>query len=147
MIYCEGFLPLKGDYQYRTKGTRSDMYAIVRTGGKQYTVKENEVLQVEKLDVPAGEEVVLSDVLLVSGDDGQIIGTPVVEGATVVCKVQDQGLSKKIIGRTYKPKKHTSKRYGHRQPYTQVLVEKINYKKPRARKAAEETVEAAEAAE
>jgi large subunit ribosomal protein L21 len=121
------------------------MYAIVRTGGKQYTVKENDVIQVEKLDVPAGEEVILSDVLLVSGDDGEVIGTPVVEGATVVCKVQDQGLGKKIIGRTYKPKKHTSKRYGHRQPYTQVLIEKIAYKKPRAKKAAEEPVtEAAE---
>jgi large subunit ribosomal protein L21 len=123
------------------------MYAIVRTGGKQYTVKENDVIQVEKLDVLAGEEVILSDVLLVSGDDGEVIGTPVVEGATVVCKVQDQGLGKKIIGRTYKPKQHTSKRYGHRQPYTQILIEKIAYKKPRAKKAAEEPAEAAAAAE
>ncbi len=124
------------------------MYAIVRTGGKQYTVKENDVIQVEKLDVPAGEEVILSDVLLVSGDDGEVIGTPTVEGATVVGTVQNQGLGKKIIGRTYKPKKHTASRYGHRQPYTQILVSKINYKKPRAKKAAEEPAEAlAEAAE
>lgn len=122
------------------------MYAIVRTGGKQYTVKENEILQVEKLDVPAGEEVVLSDVLLVSGDDGEFIGTPIVEGATVVVKVQNHGLGVKIIGRTYKPKKHTSKRYGHRQPYTQLLIQKINYKKPKAQKA-EATAETAEAAE
>ena len=123
------------------------MYAIVRTGGKQYTVKENDVIQVEKLDVLAGEEVILSDVLLVSGDDGEVIGTPVVEGATVVCKVQNQGLGKKIIGRTYKPKQHTAKRYGHRQPFTQVLIEKITYKKPRAKKAAAEPAEAAAAAE
>lgn len=124
------------------------MYAIVRTGGKQYTVKEQDVIQVEKLDVPAGEEVILSDVLLVSGDDGEVIGTPTVEGATVVGKVQNQGLAKKIIGRTYKPKKHESRRYGHRQPYTQVLISKIDYKKPRAKKAAEAPAEApAEAAE
>ena len=117
------------------------MYAIVRTGGKQYTVREQEVIQVEKLDVPAGEEVVLSDVLMLSGEDGEIIGAPVVEGATVVGKVQRHGRAKKIIGFTYKPKKNIHGRYGHRQPYTQVLIEKINYKKPRAKKAAEEPAE------
>ena len=120
------------------------MYAIVRTGGKQYTVREQEVIRIEKLDVPAGEEVVLSDVLLLSGDSGEFIGTPVVEGATVVGKVQSHGLGKKIVGFTYKPKKNEHRRYGHRQPYTQILIEKISIKKPRARKAAaEEPAEAA----
>ncbi len=120
------------------------MYAIVKTGGKQYTAKENEIIQIEKLDVPVGEEVVLSDVLLFSGDDGQVIGAPFIDGATVVGTVKRHGLGEKIIGYTFKPKKSWSKRYGHRQHFTQVLIEKINYKKPRARKAAaEETVEVA----
>lgn len=103
------------------------MYAILKTGGKQYTVKENEVIQVEKLDVPEGEEVVLSDVLFVSGDDGQKIGTPVVEGAQITGKVLRHGKGKKIVGFTYKAKKNEHRRYGHRQPYTQVLIEKIQY--------------------
>ena len=118
------------------------MYAIVKTGGKQYTVRENEVVQIEKLDAAEGEQVVLSDVLFIGGDEGETIGTPTVEGAQVTGKVQHQGLAKKIIGRTYKPKKHTSSRYGHRQPYTQVLIEKISVKKSRSRKAAEEPAEA-----
>jgi large subunit ribosomal protein L21 len=118
------------------------MYAIVKTGGKQYTVRENEVIQIEKLDLAEGEKVVLSDVLFISGDEGETIGTPIVEGASVTGKVQHQGLAKKIIGRTYKPKNHSSVRFGHRQPYTQVLIEKIAVKKPRSRKSAEEVTEA-----
>lgn len=101
------------------------MYAILKTGGKQYTVKENDIVQVEKLDVPAGEEVVLSDVLFVSTDNGLLIGAPSVEGATVTGKVVRHGLTKKIVARTYKPKKNESRRYGHRQNFTQVLIQKI----------------------
>ena len=114
------------------------MYAIVKTGGKQYTVRENDIIQVEKLDVPAGDKVVLKDVLFISGNKGEIIGTPVVEGAVVTGKVLRHGLGKKIIGFTYKPKKNERRRYGHRQPYTQVLIEKIALKKKREQKATEE---------
>lgn len=116
------------------------MYAIVKTGGKQYTVRENEIIQIEKLDVSEGEEVVLSDVLFVSDID-EVIGTPKVEGAKVIGKVVSQGLGKKIVGFTYKPKKNERKRYGHRQPYTQILIEKITYKKPKEKKATEEASE------
>lgn len=103
------------------------MYAIVKTGGKQYTVRENEVIQVEKLDIPAGEAVVLSDVLFVSTDNGTVVGAPVIEGATITGKVMRHGLCKKITGFTYK-KGNEHRRYGHRQPFTQVLIEKINQK-------------------
>ena len=111
-----------------TKGILSVMYAIVKTGGKQYTVRENEVIQVEKLDIPAGESVTLSDVLFVSTDSGPVVGAPVIEGATVTGKVVRHDLAKKIIGFTYKSKKNEHRRFGHRQPFTQVLIEKINPK-------------------
>jgi len=113
------------------------MYAVIKTGGKQYTVRENEVIQVEKLDVPEGESIVLADVLLVNKDGDNIIGTPVVEGATVTGKVVRHGRGRKIIGFTYKPKKNEHRRFGHRQPYTQILIEKIEHKAKRGRKAKE----------
>lgn len=118
------------------------MYAIVKTGGKQYTVRENETIRIEKLDIPSGEQVVLSDVLFVKNNDQEIIGTPTVEGAAVKGKIVRHGKAAKIVGFTFKPKKNIHGRYGHRQAYTQVLIEKIDYKKPRAKKATtEETSE------
>jgi large subunit ribosomal protein L21 len=104
------------------------MYAIVKTGGKQYTVRENEVIRVEKLDVPAGEEVVLSDVLFVNTDGGQVVGAPTVGGAKVTGKVVRHDLGDKVVGFTYK-KGNQHRRYGHRQQYTDVLIEKISYSK------------------
>ncbi|HAH86136.1 MAG: 50S ribosomal protein L21 [Armatimonadota bacterium] len=101
------------------------MYAILRTGGKQYTVKENDVISIDKLGIEAGETVVLSDVLFVNTDNGPVVGAPVVEGASVTAKVLGETKSKKIIGRTYKPRKSTSRRFGHRQQYSRVLIEKI----------------------
>ncbi|MCL6629421.1 MAG: 50S ribosomal protein L21 [Armatimonadetes bacterium] len=119
------------------------MYAVVKSGGKQYTVREQDIVELEKIDVPAGEEVVLSDVLFISSENGNMIGTPVVEGARVVGKVLGHGLGKKIIGFTYKPKKNVRRRYGHRQPYTQVVIEKIalDTKKSKTTKTTEETSE------
>lgn len=103
------------------------MYAVIKTGGKQYTVRENEIVQIEKLDVPVGDEVAMTDILLIQGDRGQVVGTPIVTGATVTGKVVRHGLGKKIVGFTYKPKKNIRGRYGHRQKFTQVLIEKISY--------------------
>lgn len=117
------------------------MYAIVKTGGKQYTVREDDIIQVEKLDVPAGEQVVLSDVFFLSSDKGEVIGTPVVAGAKVTGKILRHGRGKKIVGFTYKKKKNEHRRYGHRQSYTQVLIEKITYSKPREKKTAKKTSE------
>lgn len=103
------------------------MYAVIKTGGKQYTVRENDVLEVEKLDVAAGDQVELANVLFISGDKGTMIGAPVVEGAKVTAKVLRHDLGKKIVGFTYKPKKNVRGRYGHRQQHTQLQIEKIEY--------------------
>ena len=103
------------------------MYAIIKTGGKQYTVRENDVLEIEKLDVAAGEQVALDSVLFVSADSGAVIGTPTIEGAKVTAKVLRHELGKKIVGFTYKAKKNVRGRYGHRQPHTRIQIEKIEY--------------------
>ncbi len=102
------------------------MYAIVRAGGKQYRVAENDVIQVNKLAAEEGQEVVLDQVLLVSDDQGVRIGTPYVSGAKVQGKVVRQYKGRKIRGFTYKPKKNEHKRYGHRQLLTAVAIEKIS---------------------
>ncbi len=101
------------------------MYAIVETGGKQYRVAEKAIIDVEKLDAPVGEQVTLDRVLLLSGDDGVTVGKPLVEGAKVVCKVLGQDKLRKILVFRYKAKKNERKRFGHRQPYSRLLVEKI----------------------
>ncbi|MHB1455824.1 MAG: 50S ribosomal protein L21 [Armatimonadota bacterium] len=103
------------------------MYAVIKTGGKQYTVRENEIVLIEKLDIPVGDEVDLTDILLVQGEKGTVVGAPIVEGAKVTGKVVRHGLQQKIVGFTYKAKKNVRGRYGHRQPFTQVLIEKISY--------------------
>ena len=117
------------------------MYAILKTGGKQYTVKENDVIRIEKLDAEEGQEVVLSDVLFIGGGE-EVIGSPTVEGAQITGKVMSQGRGKKINGFTFKPKKNEHRRYGHRQAYTEVLIQKIAVKKPRAKKKADEAAKA-----
>ena len=101
------------------------MYAVVKTGGKQYTVRENEVVQVDKLAIPDGEQLTITDVLFVHGDNGEFVGTPLVEGASVTAKIVRHSLGKKVIGFTYKSKKNERNRYGHRQQFTQLLIEKI----------------------
>ena len=101
------------------------MYAVIKTGGKQYKVAEGESIFVEKLDVQAGEEVVFDQVILVANDDDVKVGTPLVDGAKVTAKVEKQGKEKKVVTFKYKPKKHSHSKYGHRQPYTKVTVEKI----------------------
>ncbi len=102
------------------------MYAIIETGGKQYKVAEGDTLFVEKLDVTEGENVTLDRVLGVAKEDGFVFGTPVIEGATVEAKVEKHSKNKKIIVFKYKPKKAYRKKQGHRQPYTKLLIEKIN---------------------
>lgn len=102
------------------------MYAIIQTGGKQYRVQEGDTLFVEKLDVAEGDLLAIEDVLAVSNGDNLTIGEPLVEGAKVEAKVLEQGKAKKIIVFKYKRKKNYRKKQGHRQPYTKLLIEKIN---------------------
>ena len=102
------------------------MYAIVKTGGKQYKVAQGDVLFVEKLEANDGDVVTLDQVLAVAGENGLTVGAPVVEGATVTAKVVAQGKAKKVIVYKYKAKKDYRRKQGHRQPYTKIVVEKIN---------------------
>lgn len=101
------------------------MYAIIETGGKQVRVEEGQTIYIEKLNVEAGEAVTFDKVLFVGGDSVKV-GSPVVEGATVTAKVEKQGRAKKITVFKYKAKKNYHKKQGHRQPYTKVVIEKIN---------------------
>ena len=100
------------------------MYAIIVTGGKQYKVEEGASIYVEKIDAKEGEKVIFDKVIFVGEDDTKIV-TPVVDGAPVEGIVDKQGKEKKVVTFKYKPKKHSHSKYGHRQPYTKVTVEKI----------------------
>lgn len=101
------------------------MYAIIETGGKQYKVSEGDVLQVEKLQASEGETVELDKVMAISKDDGLTVGTPWIENAKVYATILKHGKKDKIIVFKYKPKKNYRKKQGHRQPFTQLKVEKI----------------------
>ena len=102
------------------------MYAIIETGGKQYRVQEGDVLFIEKLNVEAGDAVDFDKVLAVSNGEELTIGSPIVEGAKVSATVEKNGKGKKVIIFKYKAKKDYRKKQGHRQPYTKVVINKIN---------------------
>lgn len=101
------------------------MYAIIQTGGKQIKVEEGQTVYIEKLPAEAGETVTFENVLFVGGENVKV-GSPLVEGATVSAKVEKQSRAKKLVVFKYKPKKNQHKKQGHRQPYTKVVIEKIN---------------------
>ena len=96
------------------------MYAIIRTGGKQYKVEAGDEIMVEKLDAEVGSEVAF-DVLMLGGDKVQV-GTPVVDGVSAKGQVVEHGKGDKVIVFKYKPKKNYRKKQGHRQPYTKVKI-------------------------
>ena len=101
------------------------MYAVIETGGKQYQVKEGDIIYVEKLE---GEgDYTFDKVILVGKDGGGVtVGTPYVNGAKVKATLMKTGRGRKITVFTYKPKKHVKRKMGHRQPFTQVRIESIN---------------------
>ena len=101
------------------------MYAVLTTGGKQYRVQEGDVLLVEKLNAEVDSTVELTEVLAVAKDGEIKVGAPVVEGAKVVAKVLAQGKAKKVVVFKYKRKKDYRRKNGHRQPYTKIVIEKI----------------------
>ena len=101
-------------------------HAIIVTGGKQYRVAEGDVVFIEKLDVEAGEAVTFDTVLAIVDGENTKFGTPVVEGAKVDAKVVKNGKGKKLNILTYRPKKGSMVRKGHRQPYTKVEITAIN---------------------
>ena len=102
------------------------MYAIIETGGKQYRVQNGDVIFVEKLNVAAEETVVFDKVIAVCDDNGELkVGAPYVADAKVEGVVVKNGKAKKITVFTYKPKKSSARKMGHRQPYTKVQITEI----------------------
>lgn len=100
------------------------MFAVIKTGGKQYKVAEGDILSVEKLEPKAGE-IVFNDVLLIADGADVKIGTPLIPGARVDAKVIEEGKGKKKIVFRYKSKTRYKKKKGHRQIFTKVKITKI----------------------
>ena len=103
----------------------ANMYAIFKTGGKQYRVSEGDVIFVEKLSSQPEDVIDFSDVILVSDGKKTTVGSPIIKTAKVTAKVLKNGKSKKIKVFTYKPKKGCKRSMGHRQPYTKLQIESI----------------------
>jgi large subunit ribosomal protein L21 len=98
------------------------MYAIIRTGGKQYRVAEGQTLRVEKLSGEPGDTVTLDDILLLGGDGQTRIGTPVVTGAKVEARILQQDRAKKVLIFKKRRRKGYTKKQGHRQSFTELKV-------------------------
>ncbi|MDD5154269.1 MAG: 50S ribosomal protein L21 [Thermodesulfobacteriota bacterium] len=103
------------------------MYAVIKTGGKQYKVSSGDTVRVEKLAGNVGDAVTLSDVLLVAKEGDIKIGQPTVAGAQVTGKIVDQARADKIMVFKKKRRKGYSKKQGHRQPYTALKIEDIQF--------------------
>ena len=102
------------------------MYAVVKTGGKQYRVAEGDTLKVEKLGVEEGETVELDKVLMVADGEEIKVGTPYIKGSKVTATVKSNGRGKKIKIIKFRRRKHHMKRQGHRQSYTELTITGIN---------------------
>ena len=104
------------------------MYAVLKTGGKQYKVTAGEKLTIEQLPGEVGSEIVLDQILMVSDGDDTSIGTPLVDGASVSAKIISHGRGKKVKIFKLRRRKHFKKQQGHRQNYTEVEIEQIKLK-------------------
>lgn len=101
------------------------MLAVIKTGGKQYKVAPGQKIKIEKLKEQEGNEVIFNEVLLIENDKNITIGTPLVQNAKVTGKVLKQDRHEKVIIFKYKPKKRYKVKKGHRQPYTEIEILKI----------------------
>jgi large subunit ribosomal protein L21 len=102
------------------------VYAIVKSGGKQYRVETGSTIYVERLEAPVGEKVTLSEVLLVGGGDDIRVGNPRVDSASVTGTVLDQGRDRKVRVFKFKKRKHYRRTRGHRQSFTALRIDTIN---------------------
>ena len=101
------------------------MYAVIKTGGKQYRVTEGQTIRVEKLDVEPGQSIELGEVLMVADGDDVRLGAPFVEGGKVSAEVQAHGRGEKIRIIKFRRRKHHRKQMGHRQAYTELKITAI----------------------
>lgn len=101
------------------------MYAIINSGGKQFRVEEGETLRLEKLDAQPGDKIELDQVLFVKTEDGVKVGAPLVENAKVTATILAEGKGRKVIIFKKKRRKQYRRKTGHRQLYTEVLVDSI----------------------
>jgi len=101
------------------------MFAVIKTGGKQYTVAADDLLKVEKLDAEAGSSVTFDEVLMVGNGTDTTVGAPTVEGASVVAEVVEQGRNRKVIIFKKRRRQNSRRRNGHRQSFTLVKVTDI----------------------
>lgn len=102
------------------------MYAVIKTGGKQYRVQAGDKLRVETLSANEGDSIELKDVLLVADGDKVTVGSPVVESATVTATVKGHGRGKKVEIIKFRRRKHHRKQMGHRQNYTELEITGIS---------------------
>jgi len=101
------------------------MYAVVRTGNKQYRVEPGQRVRVERLSGAVGDAVELGEVLLIGGGDSARVGTPLVAGAKALGKIVSQGRAAKVMLFKAKRRKNYRRKQGHRQAYTEILVDRI----------------------
>ena len=101
------------------------MYAVIKTGGKQYRVAAGDKLKVEKLAGEVGSEITLDKVLLVSDGENTTVGAPLIQGASVQAKVVAHGRGDKVLIFKMRRRKHYRKTQGHRQSFTEIQIEKI----------------------
>lgn len=102
------------------------MYAIMKTGGKQYKVGEGNIIKIEKLPAEVGEKITFEEIIFLTDGEGNVkIGDPHISGAKVIAEVLEQGRDKKIVVYKYKKRKNYHKKQGHRQPFTRIKIEKI----------------------
>jgi large subunit ribosomal protein L21 len=97
------------------------MYAVIKTGGKQYRVSEGQLLRVEKLAGKKGDTIQFNEVLFVGGDSPKI-GQPIVKGASVAAEITAEGRGKKIVVFKFRRRKNYRRKAGHRQPYTELRI-------------------------
>lgn len=101
------------------------MYAVIKTGGKQYKVELGKTLKVEKLEIESGKKITFKEVLMVADGDNVQIGSPYVEKASVEAEVVSQGKGKKVHILKFRRRKHSMKQQGHRQLFTEIQINKI----------------------
>lgn len=122
------------------------MYAVIKTGGKQYKVAAGDTLKVEKLAGDVGSSVVIDKVLMIADGDNTTVGTPLIDGAQVNATVVSHGRGDKVMIFKFNRRKHYRKTQGHRQSYTEIQIDTINAKGGSSAKAAAKKAAPAKAA-